>query len=388
MTLSEITRLRLYNQRIAATHFTTPGEVVAWLGAMQAQDYAGAKWSIGLRLPEATDEMIEQAIAAKTIVRTWPMRGTLHFVAPEDARWLLTLLTPRVIAQTAGRYRQLQLDEAIFARSKELFAKALQGGKQLTREEMYQLLERDNISAEGQRGYHILCRSAQDGLICFGAPSGKQQTFTLLEEWAPQAKLLEREEALATLTRRYFTGHGPATVPDFAWWAGLTLTEARAGLELVKSNLHQETIGGQTYWLAPETPGIATHSPSVMEPLHPEYAGIEGGRGSITGRMADKASPPIFLLPGFDEYMLGYKDRRVILEAIHAQKIVPGNNGIFNPTLVIEGKVVGIWKRTFKKETVIITVSPFEALSEAEKEAIGPVAERYGRFVEKRVNLL
>jgi hypothetical protein len=357
LTLSEITRLRLYNQRIATTNFTTPGEVVAWLGAMQAQDYAGAKWSIGLRLPEATEEMIEQAIADKTIVRTWPMRGTLHFVAPENARWLLALLTPRVIAQTAGRYRQLQLDEAIFARSKDLFAKALQGGKQLTREEMYQLLERDNISAEGQRGYHILCRSAQDGLICFGPPSGKQQTFTLLEEWAPQAKLLERDEALATLTRRYFTGHGPATIQDFAWWAGLTLTEARAGLEMVKSHLHQETVEDQTYWLAPETAAIGGDWPSI------------------------------FLLPGFDEYMLGYKDRGAILEAIHAQKIVPGNNGVFNPTLVIEGKVVGVWKRTFKKDSVIITVNPFESLSEAEKRALSPVAERYGRFVGKSATL-
>jgi hypothetical protein len=360
LTLSEITRLRLCNQRIAATHFTTPGEVVSWLGAMQAQDYAGAKWSIGLRLPEAIDGLIEQAIADKTIVRTWPMRGTLHFVAPEDARWLLALLTPRIIAQTVGRYRQLQLDETIFGRSKDLFVKALQGGKQLTREEMYQLLERDNISAEGQRGYHILCRSAQDGLICFGAPSGKQQTFTLLEEWAPQAKPLERDEALATLTRRYFTGHGPAAVQDFAWWAGLTLTEARAGLEMVKSHLHQETVAGQTYWLAPETAAIAGDS------------------------------PPLFLLPGFDEYMLGYKDRSAILEAIHAQKIVPGNNGIFNPTLVIEGKVVGVWKRTFKKDRVVITVSPFDSLTEAEKQAISPAAERYSRFVGRpaKVDLL
>lgn len=353
MNLSGITWLRLCNQQIVATNFTTPGEVVAWLGAMQAQDYAGAKWSIGLRLPEATDEMIEQAIADKTIVRTWPMRGTLHFVAPEDARWLLALLTPRVIAQTAGRYRQLELDETIFARSKELFTRALQGGKQLTRDEMYQLLERNNISPEGQRGYHILCRAAQDGLICFGPPSGKQQTFTLLEEWAPQAKHLARDEALAELTRRYFTSHGPATVQDLAWWAGLTLTEARIGLEMVKSHFRQETVGGQAYWMSPETPAGAEHSPGL------------------------------FLLPGFDEYMLGYKDRSAILEPIHAQKIVPGNNGIFNPTLVIEGKVVGVWKRTFKKDAVIVTVSPFDTLSETYHPAITTAAERYGKFVGK-----
>jgi hypothetical protein len=285
------------------------------------------------------------------------MRGTLHFVAPEDARWLLALLTPRVIAQTAGRYRQLELDETIFARSKELFAKTLQGGKQLPRDEMYQLLEQANISSEGQRGYHILCRSAQDGLICFGAPSGRQQTFTLLEEWAPQAKHLERDEALAELTRRYFTGHGPATVPDFAWWAGLTLTEARAGLEMVKSQLHQETIDSQSYWMSPEATAHAD------------------------------LSATLFLLPGFDEYMLGYKDRSTILEPIHAQKIVPGNNGVFNPTLVIEGKVEGVWKRAFKKESVVITVSPFTALSETHYPAITAAAERYGRFMGKSATL-
>ena len=203
MTPQDIAQFRLYYQQIATTKFKEPSQVVSWLGAMQAQDYAGVKWSIGLRLPGATDADIERAIAAKTIIRTWPMRGTLHFVAPEDVRWMLALLTPRIIAQTAGRYRQLELDEAIFARSKELFAQALQGDKQLTRDEMQQLLEQANISTAGQRGYHILVRAAQDGLICFGAPSGKQQTFALLDEWAPQAKSLERDEALAELARRY-----------------------------------------------------------------------------------------------------------------------------------------------------------------------------------------
>ncbi|GIK38325.1 MAG: hypothetical protein BroJett011_21580 [Chloroflexota bacterium] len=350
VTPQTIAQFRLYHQQIAGTPFKEPGQIVSWLGALQAQDYAGAKWSIGLRLPDATDSEIEQAITNKTMIRTWPMRGTLHFVATEDIRWLLELLTPRIIAQTAGRYRQLELDEAIFARSKELFVKALQGGKQLTRDEMYQLLERANISPAGQRGYHILCRSAQDGLICFGPPSGKQQTFTLLDEWAPRAKSLARDEALAELTRRYFTSHGPATLPDFGGWSGLTLTEARAGLEMVKTQLSQETVNGQTYWMSPDRPVIADNSPTT------------------------------YLLPGFDEYMLGYKDRSAVLEAIHAPKITPGNNGMFSPTLVIDGKVAGTWKRTFKKETVVITASPFNSLSEDQKQAITVAAKRYGKF--------
>jgi hypothetical protein len=351
MTPQDIAQSRLYQQQIASTKFKAPGQVVAWLGALQAQDFAGAKWSIGLRLPEATEAGIEQAIAAKTIVRTWPMRGTLHFVAAEDARWMLKLLTPRIIAQTAGRHRQLELDEATFARSKELFAQALQGGQQLTRDEMQQLLEGANISTAGQRGYHILVRSAQDGLICFGVPSGKQQTFTLLDEWTPATKSLERDEALAELAKRYFMSHGPATIQDLAWWSGLTLTDARAGLEQVKSKLSQETVNGQTYWLSPDMPVIEADSPTA------------------------------YLLPGFDEYMLGYTDRSAIVEAIHAQKIVPGKNGVFNPTIVIDGKVMGTWKRTVKKDTVTITLSPFASFSQAQNRAIGVAAEHYGRFV-------
>jgi hypothetical protein len=351
MTPQSIAQFRLYQQQIAATKFKTPGQVVAWLGALQAQDYPGAKWSIGLRLPDATDADIEQAIAAKTIVRSWPMRGTLHFMAAEDVRWLLALLTPRIIAQTAGRYRQLELDEATFARSKELFAQALQGGQQLTRDEMQQLLEQANISTAGQRGYHILCRSAQDGLICFGVPNGKQQTFTLLDEWVPPTKSLARDETLAELARRYFMSHGPAALRDLVWWSGLTVTDAKAGLETVKSQLSSENVAGQTYWMSPDTPVLADNSPAI------------------------------YLLPGFDEYMLGYTDRSAILDSIHAPKIVPGKNGVFNPTIVIDGKVAGTWKRTFKKNTMLITLSPFTSLSQAQRRAISLAAERYARFM-------
>jgi hypothetical protein len=351
MTNLDIAQQRLYNQHISGPPFEQPSDVVAWLGALQAQDYAGAKWSIGLRLARTTDAAIEQAIAAKTIVRTWPMRGTLHFVASADARWMLELLTPRVIAQAAGRYRQLELDEAIFTRSKELFATALQGGRQLTREEMLQLLEQANIFTAGQRGYHILCRSAQDGLICFGPPRGKQQTFTLLDEWAPQPKRLARDEALAELTRRYFISHGPATVRDFAWWAGLTLTEARAGLEMVKTQLRQESIDDQVYWLSADRPASPDNWPMVS------------------------------LLPGFDEYLLGYTDRSAVLQPSHAPKISPGGNGVFNPTIVIDGQVAGTWKRTIKKETVVMTLSPFTSLTKAENQAVTVAAHHYGSFL-------
>jgi hypothetical protein len=299
----------------------------------------------------ATERSIEQAIAERTIVRTWPMRGTLHFVAAQDVRWLLALLTPRVIARSAGRYRQLELDEATFARGKGVFAKVLQGGKQLTRDEMLQALEQAGISTAGQRGYHLLGRSAQDGLICFGTRRGKQQTFTLLDEWVPLARSLPRDEALAELTRRYFTSHGPATVQDLMHWAGLTAAEATTGLAAAGKALVQVTVADRAYWMPCEAPEI------------------------------NHATPSVHLLPGFDEYLLGYRDRSAVLDPAYAQRICPGGNGMFNPTLVIDGVVTGTWKRTFKGGAVVIEPAPFQPLTAAENEALSAAADRYGRFL-------
>jgi hypothetical protein len=356
--IDRIAGLRLANHGIAGPTFVRPGDVVARLGALQAQDFSGALWAIGLRMTGATERGIEQAIAERTIVRTWPMRGTLHFVAAQDIRWLLALLTPRVIAQSAGRYRQLELDEATFARSKEVFAGALQGGKQLTRDEMLQRLEQANIATTGQRGYHILGRSAQDGLICFGVPRGKQQTFVLLDEWVPQSGGRARDDALAELTRRYFTSHGPATAQDLMHWAGLTAAEAKTGLEAAGKELIRETIADRVYWMPREVPKLSDGAPSVH------------------------------LLPGFDEYVLGYRDRSAVLDPAHAQRICPGGNGVFNPTIVVDGKVTGTWKRTLKKGSVVVEVAPFRPMTPAENRAVHAAADRYGKFLGLPVVLL
>ena len=204
MTGFDLTRQRLYSQSIAPAVLEKPGDVVKRLGAVQAQDYLGALWAIGLRMKAATEKTIEQAICDRKIIRTWPMRGTLHFVAPEDVRWMLALLTPRIITNAARRHRQLELDAATFARSEILFTKALQGGRQLTRPEMMDVLEQDGISTAGQRGYHILWRAAQTGLICFGPRRGKQDTFLLLDDWLPDGKALSRDKSLA----EYLAGRG------------------------------------------------------------------------------------------------------------------------------------------------------------------------------------
>jgi winged helix DNA-binding protein len=351
MTGSDIARLRLHNQRIAYSTVEKPGDVVAWLGAVQAQDYLGALWAIGLRLRNAVEADVERAIADRTIIRTWPMRGTLHFVAAADIRWMLELLTPRVVANNAQRLlRQFDLDEGSFARSKDLLARALQGGRRLTRNATYDVLEGGGVSTASQRGLHILGRLAQDGFICFGAREGKQQTFALLDEWAPNARRVARDESLAEIAKRYFTSHGPATLQDFAWWSGLTTADATAGLEMAKRFLAQETINGQTYWLALSAPATKDSSPTA------------------------------YLLPAYDEYTVAYKDRSAALNPTYAKQANSGN-GIFYPTIVVDGQVVGTWKRTLKKDTLAISPSPFEKLKRAETRAIAEAANHYGKFL-------
>lgn len=347
-----ITAERLANQHLTRPAFERPGDVVRRLGAVQAQDYLGSLWAIGLRTKGATESDVERAIAGRNFVRTWPMRGTLHFVPAPDVRWMLRLLTPRVVARSAGRYRQLELDGRTFARSGEVFARALRGGKRLTRTAMYEALESARISTADQRGLHILSRLAQDGLICFGPREGKQQTFTLLDEWVPEAKPLSRDEALAELARRYFESHGPATLRDFVWWSGLTTTDARAGLEAAAPRLFKEVIGGETYWL-PAHAGRADSAPK--------------------GETRDA-----FLLPVYDEYTVAYRDRTAALNPSDANQT---GNGIFRHVIVIGGRVVGTWTRALKKGGVVITTSPLTKFSPAEARAVASAAKRYGEFL-------
>jgi hypothetical protein len=344
-----IAQHRLSNQCIASARFATPGDVVAWLGAVQAQDYLAALWAVGLRLPNATDAGIERALAERSIVRTWPMRGTLHFVAAADVRWMLHLLARRSVALAAGRFRQLGLDDAIFARSTETIRKALHGNKQLRRAAMYEVLESAGIVAAGQRGMHILWRLAQDGLICYGARQGKQPTFVLLAEWVPDARIMERDEALAELARRYVTSHGPATAQDFAWWSGLTTADTKIALHLAKQSLVQDVCGEQTYWL-----------PSSL---------------SASGE-AEQAC----LLPAFDEYLVGYKDRSAVLDPLHARQVNAGG-GVLNPTIVIGGQVVGVWKRSLARGSVVITPTLFRPLLANEEQAVAKAAQRYAAFL-------
>lgn len=351
MTPTDTAHRRLQNQHIAGERFGRPEEVVKWMGAMQAQDYQQALWAIGVRMRSATPADIEQAIASGKIVLTWTLRGTLHFVAAENARWVLELSARRRLAADGSRRKQLELDESILERCGQLFHDALRGGGRLSRSAMMKLLEDAHINPKGQRGYHILWYLAQTGLICLGPLQGKEQTFVLLEEWAPTSRRLVREEALAELAGCYFASRGPATVADFANWAGLTLADARAGLESANRGLVSEKRDAKEYWSASDAPDAAS-----------------------------RAAPGVYLLPGFDEYLLGYKERGDVLAAEHANKVVPGGNGVFFPMIVVGGQVAGTWKRTLKKDGVTVTLRPFTQLA-VSQERIVEAVQRYSDFV-------
>lgn len=339
-------RHRLHNQQIAQHTLATPVEVARWLGALQGQDYLGAKWSIGLRLPGSTDAAIQQAIASHAIVRTWLLRGTLHLAAAEDVRWMLALVAPRLIAGNAHRYHQLELDEPTLIRSTDLLAGALQGGKTLDRRELLVLLEKHGISTEGQRGVYLLQRASLDGLIAQGVQRGQYGIFFALDT-LPPGDTLSREEALAELARRYFTTRGPATVQDFVGWSSLKTPDARVAIASVQSELVEDTIGDQVCWRPDSSPA--------------------------------ESSVPAALLPGFDEYLLAYQNRSAALDPAHRRLIVRG--GMFAPTIVIEGRVVGTWQRTVRKRSVKITLQPFAPLSEGDLQAISHAAQRYGEFL-------
>ena len=351
MTNSEITRYRLLNQQISTHQFDEPGKLVSWLGAVQAQDYYGAKWSLGLRIPGSTDEDIEIAISDKTLVRTWALRGTLHFLAAADIRWILKLLSPRLISIYGSYYRRLGLDKALVAKSNQVMYRTLRNGKQLTRKELKIQLEKKGIATHEMRLSFLLLRAALDGLICFGSRRDKEFTFTLLDEWIPVTKKLEGDEALAELTRRYFISHGPATVQDFAWWSGLAIVDIKRGLEILKSDLNKEVVKGRTYWM-----------PNNM-------------------KATTFQSKTIYLLPGFDEYIVAYKDRTAAIEAAHIKQVMGAGNGLFNSTIVINGRVRGTWKRTMRKDHVHIETNFFQKLNKSKQIALIAAKKRFAKFL-------
>lgn len=355
----DIARARLLNQHIIGPGFETPADAVRHLGAVQSQDYPGAKWAVGQRVRGATDASIEEAFAAGRILRTHVLRPTWHFVTPEDIRWMLALTAPRIKAAIASRHRQLGLDEAIRKRSNSAIAKALEGGE-MTRPELGAMLRRKRVVSESgdpQQVPHLLAWAELDAVICSGPRRGLQHTYALLDERAPPARALPRDEALAELTRRYFTSHGPATMKDFAWWSGLTIADGRAGIAMMKRDLESETIDGRTYWF-----GSNFGAPAALRTT-------------------------VRLLPNFDEYVVGYSDRSAIFDPAHAVGLKARNNPLFNYIIVVNGEVVGWWTRAVEKDTLAVTPHLFRELTVAENGALSAELKRFGKFLGRTVTL-
>ena len=351
----DIARQRLRTQRLTGRGFASAVDAVRWFGAVQAQDYAGALWALGLRTAGATEASVEQALFDRAIVRTWPLRGTLHFVAATDVRWMMDVLGARTIARNARRLQQFGLDERIFKRCTAVTITSLEGGRQLSRPQLYARLEQAGIATGGMRGLHIVWKLAHDGLICFGARDGRQQTFALLEEWVPKAKTLDRDEALAELARRYFTSHAPATLQDFTWWSGLPAGDARRAVEAAGASV---AAAGTPH------PAPRTRDAAALRPPHP--------------------APHLVLLPAYDEYTVAYLDRSAALDPRHA---AASRNGIC-PTIGIDGRIAGTWTRTLTSAGVTIALQPLIALKPAQRRVLTAAAERYGRFLARPIRLV
>jgi hypothetical protein len=302
-------------------------------------------------MADATRADVERAIHDRTIVRTWPMRGTLHFVPAIDAAWMLDLLAPRVLRSRASLYRYHELDRLTLERIRSVVQRALKREPVMTRGALFAELDAARVTTSGQRGIHILQRLSMERMLCQGPHAEREPTFVMFDEWIRSSRVPSRDEALQVLATRYFTSHGPASVRDFANWTGLSLLDARTALHLAKPSLTSIERNGDEMWMsnALEEPG---------EPLHPAH-----------------------LLPGFDEYLLGYRDRSAVLAAEYVERIVPGGNGVFRATLVVDGQVRGTWRRAQRAGSLRLDLLPFTRLAAAKRKEVAAAADRYAAFL-------
>ena len=353
----DIAALRLANQHLRNPDFKTPADVVRWFGAMQAQDFAAGKWSIGLRIKNTSDNEVEQAYDKGEIVRTHVMRPTWHFILPEDIQWMQSLTAPQV-KKLMGHYnRKLELTDELFTKTNSLVTKALQNHNYLTRQELKKILDGVGIKTDVQRLAHIIMWAELDGLICSGPKRGKQLTYALVKERVTKLKTLSREQALATLAERYFTSHGPAQLKDFAWWSGLSLKDAASGLDSLRSKTSKLEQNDKTYWFMPSK---ANPAPSQHQ---------------------------AFLLSIFDEYTIAYKDRSDInITTPGINKMLSMGNAL-TTVIVIDGLTVGTWKRIIKKDKVAISTTLYQPLTNPQKQALKEAVSRYGKFLNLPVTI-
>ncbi len=332
--------------------------IVQWFGAMQAQDVNSGLLSFGVRLPGSTLADVEAALERREAVRTWPMRGTVHFVPPADAHWMLELMGVRALAGVEKRRQLLGLDERTVDQATEVLGAALSGGNRLTRAECLAAIAKGGIDVTGQRSYHLLWYASQRGVSVIAPHVGKEQTFVLLDEWVPEPNRPTREEALGIIALRYFRSHGPTTRKDFAGWTGLTMGDVKLGIAAAGDALTTVDVEGVEM---------------IVDP-----AALDAADVSVDDWLA---------LPGFDEYLLGFKDRSLMVDSAHLSAIIPGGNGMFRSTIVHAGRVVATWKRTLTTKAVTVTVEPLVTFTAGERRAVEKVLQSYANYLELALKL-
>jgi len=347
MNIRDIARVRMRNQHLWGSSLQTPEDVVHRTAAMQSQEYPVAKWSVAQRTEGITDADMDRAFADGAILRTHLLRPTWHFVLPADIRWLQGLTAPRVHALNAHYYRKLGLDDDHFVKSNALLADVLVGGRHRTRKELGVELGRAGIEASGVRLGYTMMRAELDAVVCSGAMRGKQHTYALLDERAPNATTMDRDEALAELTRRYFTTRGPATLKDYIRWSSLTAADGRRGLDMVGSELQQNIVDGRPYWFA------------------------EGSLGP------DRTSEPVDLVQVYDEVVMSYSESR---DALTGDSIARDEAGFMHAVL-LGGRWIGRWRAVRNKASVAVETSLDRPFNRVEARSLEAAAERYGRFL-------
>lgn len=349
---SDLARRRLINQRLVGAGFRTPAEAVSWFGAVQSQDFPGAKWALGQRMQGVSDAALDRAFDAGEILRTHVLRPTWHFVAPADIRWMLALTGPRVHRAMSYYCRQNGLDAKTLSRARTLIQRALRGETHLTRAELAAALKKAGIDALGVRLGLLVMHEELDGIICSGPRHGKQFTYALLDERVPPVPALSRDEALTALAVRYFTSHGPATVRDFVWWSGLTVKDARSGIEMAGKALAQENDHSLTYWSSPN----------------------ERARVRVP-------SPVVHLLPNYDECLIAYKDRGNVghFPAQPDPRLM--RLGVFAHQMLLDGRMIGSWRRSVGRSGVALEVVAYRTLTKGERAALSDAVARHARFM-------
>jgi hypothetical protein len=348
-TIRDIGLLRLVAQHLAGPPAATPLDAVRRLAAVQGQDFPGAVTSVALRTRGRQRDDVLRALDQGTVVRSWPMRGTLHLVAAEDLRWFLDTVGVRALNGLGKRWKYLELDETQAERARETVLGALAGGGRAARAELLAAIADGGVPVTGQRGYHLLWYLSQTGTLCLGPTDGAgEQLFVLTDDWIPAARPADRDEALAQLALRFFTGHGPATVADLVRWAGSTARDVRAGLAQVHDRLEAVTVEGTDYLMDPGTPDRLAAARAEAEDVK--------------------------LLPGFDEFVLGYGDRAAVVPAEFADRLVPGRNGMFRATVVHRGRVVAVWRWEGRGTKRAPAVEPFEELPATVRDAVPELA--------------